>query len=179
MFFSYAINCSPFENKWYDLQNYNGLHGRIQSFSWDGGCRPHRSRCSGGSRISHGANPWFWAKTYYLARCLPKTAWKWKEIGSGVHASLAPLGSANGIGVGVGGRGVWVGGVRSLGSATRFDFDMKRSQRTSNCEEHSFLFVYFLGKMTKNRLAPNKSQAPTLLKNPGSATFSLVVWVLP
>ena len=35
------------------------------------------------------------------------------------------------------------GGVRFLGSATRFDFDMKRPQRKPPWEENSFLFVFW------------------------------------
>ena len=38
-----------------------------------------------------GVNPGGGTKTYYLARFLPKTAWKWKKIGSRRGASVTPL----------------------------------------------------------------------------------------
>ena len=45
----------------------------------------------GGSRISEGTpTPEFRAKTYYLVRFLPKTAWKWKKLYREVGPSLAP-----------------------------------------------------------------------------------------
>ena len=45
-----------------------------------------------------GANPEIGAKTYYLARFLPKTAWKWKITeGEGVRIPSGLLSSANAI----------------------------------------------------------------------------------